>query len=183
MGTVRSTLTPRVSCLRARKATPHVKTAVGALLLVLGLGAAGCSGDDPDPSAEPTTASEVGAEPAASDGVITPADVPVIPAFAKTPKGVIGDVVVDSCDTEAGDVAASGTATNSAESARDVVVVVSWTVGDTGDVVARGIATLNELGAGESADWRLDATVPGADTAACVPMALAGRLESKDGRA
>lgn len=49
--------------------------------------------------------------------------------------------------------------TNSADAARDYVIVVSWTT-DTSDVLARGVATVDEVAPGDSADVTVSAQVP-----------------------
>lgn len=155
-----------------------MKNALVVLLVLVGTTTLGCSPGDspPAPTAATTTdGGGTGAEQATS-GVITPADVPDIPRFDGRSRGVIGDVEVETCDTEPGAVRAAGTATNSAEVVRDVVVVISWTVGETGDVVARGVASLDDLAPGRSATWGVEASVPGAEAATCVTTALAGRV-------
>lgn len=139
---------------------------------------AGCSGDsEPDATPSSTATSSEAPATAAAEGVISPADLPADPRFGARTQGVIKDVTVEQCDTEPGDVTASGTATNSGTVARDMVVTVSWTVGATGDVVAKAIATVDDLAPGDTADWDVEATVPGSTTAACVPTALAGQLK------
>lgn len=153
-----------------------MKTAPAALLvLLLAVSLGGCSDDDAEPSATPS--SSAAPESPATEGVISPRDLPDDPEFTNKAQGVISDVEVETCDTEPGEVEASGTATNSGKFARDVVVVVSWTVGATGDVVAKGIAAVEDLEPGDSGDWTVTATVPGSTTAACVPTALAGQLK------
>lgn len=156
-----------------------MKTALAApLVLTLALAAGvlgGCSDDDSEPAATPSSTAPV--ETPATDGVISPVDLPAEPVFANKTQGVIADVDVATCDTEPGKVTASGTATNSGDFTRDIVVVISWTVGSTGDVVAKGIAEVQDLEPGDSADWDVASTVPGSATAACVPTALAGQLK------
>lgn len=151
-----------------------MKSALAALpVLALALLLGACS-DDSEPSSAPSTTAPA-PTPAAAEGVISP-ELPADPEFTNDVQGVIKDVEVASCDTAPGDVAASGTATNSGKFARDLVVTISWTVGSTGDVVAKGIATVEDLEPGASADWDVKATVPGSTTTACVPTALAGQL-------
>lgn len=152
-----------------------MKSALAAsIVLALALVLGACS-DDPEPSSEPSTTAPA-TTTAATEGVISP-ELPDDPEFTNDSQGVIKDVEVTSCDTAPGDVTASGTATNSGKSARDLVVTISWTVGSTGDVVAKGIATIDDLAPGDSADWDMKATVPGSTTTACVPTALAGQLK------
>lgn len=146
------------------------------LVAVVTLGLGGCSGD-PEPRAQDTASVTPTPVAAATDGVISPKGLPADPVFRNEAQGVIDDVEVESCDTEPGAVTASGTATNSGDFARDVVVVMSWTAGATGDVVAKAVATVEDLAPGESAEWDLKTTVPGSTTTACVPSALAGQLK------
>lgn len=148
-----------------------------ALALVLALGA--CSDDTPD-AASPATASDTEAgsqETPATDGVISPVDLPADPTFSNKAQGVIRDVAVKECTTGPGAVTASGTATNSGDFKRDVVVTVSWTVGSTGDVVAKAVGAVRNLKPGESGDWSVDADVPGDLAASCVTLAQAGQLK------
>lgn len=156
-----------------------MKTAPAALLalvVVLGLGA--CSGDsEPDAKPAPSAPATEGAEAGADAGVISPANLPADPKFSNKAQGVIKDVSMKKCDTGPGKVTASGTATNSGDFARDVVVTVSWTVGSTGDVVAKAVGAVRDLAPGESGDWSVDAEVPGSDAASCVTLAQAGQLK------
>lgn len=147
---------------------------IGVLLLTLGA----CSGDS-EPDAEPAPIAEATgeAEAQADEGVISPANLPADPEFRNKAQGVIKDVSMEKCDTGPGKVTASGTATNSGDSARDVVVTVSWTVGSTGDVVAKATGAVRDLAPGESGEWSVDAEVPGSDAASCVTLAQAGQLK------
>ena len=101
---------------------------------------------------------------------------PSLPAFSVGPTGVIADVTADTCDADPGAVTAAGSATNSGKFARDLVVVVTWVVPDSGIEVARAIAELDDVGPGASADWSVDADVPEGASVACVPTAYAGQL-------
>lgn len=147
-------------------------TLVVAVLALAGV-LVGCADDDPKPAATPTTAAEP-SDPATS-GIISPA-LPDIPEFSNKRQGAIDDVTQESCDQEPGPVTASGEATNSGEFPRDVVVVMSWTVGSTGDVVARGITAVEDLEPGDSAPWSVEADLPGDVPAQCVLSAYAGQL-------
>jgi ABC-type glycerol-3-phosphate transport system substrate-binding protein len=151
-------------------------TLVACATLVIALALGACSGDD-EPTSAPSPAAGSSSAPPATEGVISPADLPAEPAFDNRAQGVISDVTVESCDTEPGDVTARGTAKNSGKFPRDVAVVMSWTVGSVGDVVARGVAEVEDLEPGESAEWTIETTLPGSTTAACVPSAQAGQLK------
>ncbi len=147
------------------------------VMTVVALSACSDDGGDAAPPESPASSTDGAADDeAAADGVISPVDLPAVPVFRGASRGVIGDVVVDACATGPGEVAASGTATNSARERRDVVVSVSWTVGETGDVVARAVAEVADLAPGDTGEWDVEATVPGRSAAACVPAAYAGRL-------
>lgn len=153
-----------------------MKTALVALAALLAFVAGGCSDDSEPGDAASSSSSSSAPSDAATTGVISP-ELPADPTFADKASGVIADLDVTSCDTQTGDVEARGTITNSARTARDLVVTVSWTVGSTGDVVAKGIATLPRTSPGLERRWVVRATVPGDATPACVPSAQSGRLE------
>lgn len=135
------------------------------------LSATACSADGPEkvetlPSKSPT---------AVDTGIISP-ELPKNPRFKGTVDGIIKDVAVESCDLEEGTVRAAGTATNSAQNAQDIVVSISWAVPTTSDVVARGIAILEDVKAGETLNWDVEAELGSSQTVACVPTALRGTL-------
>jgi hypothetical protein len=140
------------------------------VLVAVVLGAGACSDDEEPSSDEPTSSST-----SADTGIISP-ELPEIPKFDGKTAGVIDDVVVDSCDTEAGAVAASGSATNSSGDTQDIVVVISWAVTTTSDVVARGVATLEDVEAGDTVPWSVAADLASGHEVACVPTALRGSL-------
>jgi hypothetical protein len=143
------------------------------LVVAVLMGATACSGDDkpsadkPSPTSAPTTQ---------DTGIISPADLPKIPKFTGKTTGIINDTVQDSCDTAPGPVNASGTVTNSGSKPQDLVVVISWAVTSTSDVVARGVATLKDVAAGDTVDWSVKADLKSTETVACVMTALRGDL-------
>jgi len=135
------------------------------------LSATACSGDD-----EPKGGKTPSKAPTSADtGIISP-ELPKDPKFEGKTDGVIKDVVVKSCDTEKGPVAAAGTATNSSKKTQDIVVSISWAVTTTSDVVARGIASLKDVKPGDTVDWDVKADLKSSETVACVATALRGTL-------
>jgi len=152
------------------------------VVLAATLALAGCSGssDEPTDAASSGAAAQQdggdGAEQTAGEGIVSPDDLPEEPAFDTKAKGVIKDVAVENCETGPGDVAANGTATNSGKFARDIVVTINWAVSSTSDVVARGVATLEDVEPGESADWEVESSFDVDEPVGCVPTARAGQL-------
>lgn len=117
---------------------------VAAVFAVAGL-AVGCTGES-----NPVESVETGR--------IAPGDLATIPAL----EGAVGareDVTFGDCSTDPGEVTVTASLTNSADAARDYVIVVSWTT-DTSDVLARGVATVDEVAPGDSADVTVSAQVP-----------------------
>ncbi|MCH1864898.1 hypothetical protein [Nocardioides sp. CFH 31398] len=142
----------------------------GALVAVLALAAtAGCSGDEPQAEPDQESSSSAAVDPAR----VSPADLPEIPEV-RDPVGAVGDLTLGECGTGPGEVSVSGEVTSSAEIRRDVVVVVSWT-NDTSDVLGRGVAVVEDLEPGETAEVSLDAEVAEGATR-CVPNVRRGVL-------
>lgn len=129
---------------------------------------AGCGGGD-----EPEERPEAGEE--ASEGVdasrVSPDDLPEVPDIAE-PVGAVGDLDLGDCETGPGEVTVTGEVTNSGEVRRDVLVVLSWT-NDTSDVLGRGVAVVEDLEPGDSAEVTLDAEVADGATQ-CVPNVQRG---------
>ena len=144
---------------------------VGALAAAGALAVSACSGGGSGKTASTTTPSS-----SLDTGIISP-HLPALPKFTGKPKGVIKDVTVTSCSTQAGVVKAEGTATNSTGQAKDIAVIISW-VTSTSDVVARGVATLSKVAPGASQDWAVRATLAKGYTVSCVPTAYSGTLAS-----
>ncbi len=136
------------------------------------LSASACSGND-DPKGDKTPSTSP--SKSESTGIISP-PLPEDPKFKGRTTGIIADVAVESCDTEPGSVVANGTATNSANKPQDIVVSISWSVTTTNDVVARGIATLEDVPAGDTVDWDVEAELKSTESVACVTTALRGTL-------
>ena len=136
------------------------------------LSTAACSGgDDPKGDKTPST-------PKSSNTVepIVSPKLPKIPKFAGKSQGIIADLVVDSCGTDPGTVEAKGTVTNSAKSSKDIVVVMGWAASPGSDLVARGVTKLEDVPAGESVDWQVEADLTFDGTVSCVPTAWRGTL-------
>lgn len=76
---------------------------------------------------------------------------------------VIDDLTIDACPPGRGALTATGSVQNSGDDAADFVVRVSW-LDEDGSVIASSWASLEALGAGESAEWKVAADL--GDTAA-----------------
>lgn len=148
------------------------------LALVTALALTGCSGgsDDADTDAGTPDASGSPSSSATEGQILSPEDLPEVPEFDNEARGVFSDVQVEDCSVGPGEVEANGTAENTGNFARDIVVVMNWAVTATGDVVARGVATLEDLEPGESADWEVSGEFDVDEPVGCVPTALAGQL-------
>ncbi|CUR55153.1 exported hypothetical protein [metagenome] len=142
------------------------------IAVALLLSTTACSGDDnPKGDKTPSTSeSSTGSEP-----IVSP-KLPNIPKFDGKKQGIIADLVVDSCGTDPGTVEAAGTVTNSAKSAKDIVVVMGWAASPGSDLVARGVTKLEDVAAGDEVDWKVEADLKFDGTVSCVPTAWAGRL-------
>lgn len=124
-----------------------------------------------------------GAGSGTASGTSGSSDGSALPAFAVGPQGVVDDLTVASCDTGPGAVTASGTIDNSGKFARDLVVVITWVAPGSSRVLARGVATVEDVAPGASGQWTTDAELAdgegGSDgeAVACAPAAYAGQLE------
>ncbi|HHU08803.1 MAG TPA: hypothetical protein GXZ60_02125 [Intrasporangiaceae bacterium] len=87
--------------------------------------------------------------------------------------GIRSDVTLDSCDLTAGAVQATGSVTNSADEARDVVVMIVWLEQESNSSLARKTFVERDLAPGESVDFTLDAELA-EDARECVVNARAG---------
>lgn len=135
------------------------------------LGISGCSSHGGSNAAKKSPTET----PVASGGLISPklADIPAL----KKSKGIAADTTVANCTTRPGDVKASGTVTNTAKVARDLVVTMSWIAPKHSDVVARGVATMKQVKPGSTTDWSIESTLGyKAGDAQCIVGASAGQL-------
>lgn len=148
---------------RARRARV-LPAALAAGCLLVGL--AGCSGDEPAPAPAP--------EPSAT-GIISPPKLTSVPDLKK-PAGIVKDATMADCSQAKGPVKANGTVKNSASSAQDLVVVVSWIVPQGSDVVARGVAVIKDAKPGSEHDWSVTSDVKVDQQVQCVLSARRGAL-------
>ncbi|GAA4887902.1 hypothetical protein GCM10025789_00030 [Tessaracoccus lubricantis] len=116
------------------------------------------------PSVEPTESSTPAVEPSP----IAHGERETIPTLGAEEAGIASDVDLKECGLEAGAVSATGTVTNSADEARDVVVAVIW-LGKDGSGSSLSVKVFQEAGvpAGESRDFTLETEIP-ADASRCV---------------
>lgn len=123
------------------------RCALPALMVATALSLSSCS-SQPDPQPSPSVA-DSGVDTAS----VSPEDLPEIPQLDDA-EGIVADTEMAQCSTTS-PLTADGTVTNSATDAADVVVVVNWT-NDRGDVMARGVVTIEDIAGGESVDWAVD---------------------------
>ncbi len=136
-----------------------VAVAVSATALCLTLAA--CGGDDT--GAEATQAQsqsgKVESAPDLNDGW----------------KGVLNDVKVDECPTEAGEVTASGEVVNSAKGSRDITLLVTWNPADSTNPLLQLSVTKKDVPAGETESWSVEGELP-SDAGQCFVIARSGKL-------
>ncbi len=130
-----------------------VHRSVAVLVLAL-LAVAGCSGKNDDAKA----ASATGVSTSVDTARVSPADLVTVPKLDH-PDGAIRDVTFGHCSVEPGDQTVHATILNSATSARDYVVTVSW-VNATSDVLARAVGTKKAVAPGSPIKLTVDTTVP-----------------------
>ncbi|MDQ1105614.1 FxLYD domain-containing protein [Nocardioides zeae] len=137
-----------------------------ALVPVLLLVPAACSGGDEGARSELSNPRPSSTDPSLDEGRVSPADLPTAPVL-EGGTGARGDLAAAECDAAAGVQAVAGELTNSGDAAADYVVVVSWTTA-TSDVVARGVATVEDLAPGAARSVEVTAEVPSGATACTV---------------
>ncbi len=93
-------------------------------------------------------------------------------------KGAREDVVLDGCPVKGGKASASGSVTNSTKAASDYAITVSW-VNDRSDVMARAVAVVKGLGAGEKRAWTASAPAGKADDDNCTVFAQRGTVRGE----
>ncbi|GAB3072033.1 FxLYD domain-containing protein [Nocardioides zeae] len=137
-----------------------------ALVPVLLLVPAACSGGDEGALSEPSSPRPSSTDPSLDEGRVSPADLPPAPVL-EGGTGARGDLAGAECDVATGPRSVAGELTNSGGTAADYAVVVSWTTA-TSDVVARGVATVEDLAPGASRTVEVTAEVPAGATACTV---------------
>lgn len=88
-----------------------------------------------------------------SQQTTSPQDLPEVPQIEDF-EGALKDVKLGACPTEQGSNTVKGSVTNSTDEEQDYVITISW-ITSRSDVVARGVATIEDLGAGDSKDWTI----------------------------
>jgi hypothetical protein len=122
-------------------------------------------GPTPDPASAPTGQSQV-------EGEIQQA-----PDLEEGWEGILRDVKVTVCDTEAGKATAKGTVVNSADEPRDISILISWNAPNSTNPVMQLVVVEEDLPAGETAKWKVTGDLP-ADAGQCVLLARSGTLEA-----
>ena len=140
-------------------------------------------------STDPSAASDSGGEEAApasptvgftpdapsTDGETPAGEIEQVPALVDGWDGIVADVSVDSCPTEAGRVTAEGTVVNSADDDRDIAIVISWNAPDSTDSLMQLAVTEKGVPSGETVTCSASGDLP-ADAGQCVVLARAGTL-------
>lgn len=103
---------------------------------------AGCTGGDDEkkPAAKATDRQTT-----------SPQDLPEVPQIEDF-AGALKDVTLGACPTEKGSNTVEGSVENPTDDEQDYVITISWITARS-DVVARGVATVEDLAAGESEKW------------------------------
>ena len=147
---------------------------LGTAVLLAASGAlAGCSDDGGGGTSAPTPSETPAAGGTLTTDTISPPDLPVPPQVRNSAGGV-ADISYDECGTDPGAQPLSGTVTNPTRRSLDYVITFNW-INDTSDVLGRGFVVVDDVGAGESADWSLEAEVVDGATQ-CVPNVLRGTV-------
>lgn len=162
--------------------TVRLVTACGVLVSVALVG--GCTGGGsaaPAVSTQPSTAaagalSGASAQPAGTSLAI--GAVPSIPSLGTAPVGIAKDVKLDApCRLEPGKFTLKGTVTNTAAQARDLQIVYNWVPKASSQTLARGVASLKNVKAGETKSWSMEVDLK-ATAERCVLLARANRAGS-----
>ncbi len=118
------------------------------------------------------------AKPSASASIdpdrTSPSDLPEVPQI-KDFEGAVKDVKVGECPTAKGDNKVSGSVKNSTDAAQDYVITISW-ITSRSDVVARGVATVEDLPAGESKKWAVTGELAKSGAYTCTTQVQRGQL-------
>lgn len=141
--------------------------AAAALLALL----AGCtgSGETPAPDDSPSAGATSSAQELETGEVQQP------PELEDGWQGILGDVTVENCPTEAGDVTATGTVLNSAKKPRDISIVVAWNAPDSTRSIMQLAVTKKDVPAGKTVTWKVSGDLPSA-SGPCIVLARSGEL-------
>lgn len=140
-----------------------------ALATVLVLGAVGCSSGAPVDGAKKddrVTSTTIPAEPPSSSGTddsapVSPPDTGQIDRSPVGGVGVIKTTDMTSCDTEPGEVEASGTVSlPDGMEPGTVSISVSWVNAETGTVFARSRVDVGDVDSSAPKDWKVENTLP-----------------------
>jgi hypothetical protein len=138
----------------------------GALALAtLGL-LSGCTGSDDAPA--PSASASAAERPPTGE-------VQQAPVLKEGWEGILRDVKVVSCPTEAGKVTAEGTVVNSADETRDISILVSWNAPNSTEPLMQLVVTKKGVPDKESVSWKASGDLP-ADAGQCVILARSGTL-------
>ena len=151
---------------------PIRSTAVAAVVLVLGAGCGlvGSGGDD-----EPTTDQKAAAQETIDPDRLSPDDLPEVPTI-DDPTGAVKDVTIGDCPTKKGRNTVEGSLKNPTDDPQDYVVTISW-ITPRSDVVARGVATIEDVAGGASEDFEIEGSaVAQAGTYSCTTNVVRGEL-------
>lgn len=89
--------------------------------------------------------------------------------------GAREDVVMDGCPVTGATARATGSVTNSTKATTDYAITISW-VNERSDVMARAVAVVRGLGAGEKRTWKASAPAGKADADNCTVFAQRGTV-------
>lgn len=110
-----------------------------------------------------------------TDGETPAGEIEQVPALSDGWEGIVADVSVDSCPTEAGRVTAEGTVINSADDDRDIAIVISWNAPDSTDSLMQLAVIEERVPPGATVTWSASGDLP-ADAGQCVVLARSGTL-------
>lgn len=148
----------------------NVRGTVAALALVGLLSGCGLfGGDDSDQKdAKPTATATVDPDRT------SPSDLPEVPELDDV-VGAVKDVEMGECSTDKGENTVTGTVKNPTENETDYVITVSW-ITSRSDVVARGVATVENLGGGDEEKWSATGDLAKAGSYSCTLQVQRGNL-------
>jgi hypothetical protein len=153
--------------------SPIAIWAGSAAIVALLCGCTNSEGDAPaiDPPASGPSAS---APPVQSE---VEGEIQEAPDLEEGWEGILRDVKMTACDTEAGEVTAKGTVVNSANESRDISILISWNAPNATNSLMQLVVLEEDLPAGETAKWKVAGDLP-ADAGQCVLLARSGTLEA-----